>query len=439
MTRALLLLACALVCFRPPDAIAQDLATLSRGVVKVIPKSGSQARIAGTGFIVRSEANALYIVTASHVVEGADDIGVEFFGTRLLYPARILGMEGGDPQGLAALIVEGEVPLDIIVLPMNQERPVRPGDPATMIGFPRNASAPWAVTKGGVVGRRGKAIVFSGAVDEGNSGGPLISDEHVVGVITQSQGQYAYASPSLVARYTLESWGVRFGVHLRSRPAALHPAEISRMLRDKGFNFNYPAQTRWAATRRRQQEPWRPDIGSALGQFRHDYEPRAVGGGRVVIDHATGLMWQRSPLKGLLIGLDDYRGPGTLQLRQHDVAELRKHIDVLNYQRYASFADWRLPTIEELASLLEPRGENNGSFIDPVFDVGERRCCITADKLYTWDDVDTRAEWVALDVAIDFRVGGLFSWEQNGATMHACGVRTMKADELSPRTSAGTK
>ena len=217
------LFAAILQCLLAFDAWPQEIETLQRGVVKVVAKSSGQTRTPGTGFIVRREANALYVVTASHVAEGGDEIGVEFFSARGLYPARILGMEGGDPQGLAVLMVDGETPADVAVLIMNREATVQAGEPVTMIGFPRNVGVPWAVTKGALVGRRGRTIVFSGAIDEGNSGGPLIKDNQILGVITSAQGPYAYASPSLIVQYALESWGVRFGVTLRSKPATVLP------------------------------------------------------------------------------------------------------------------------------------------------------------------------------------------------------------------------
>jgi tetratricopeptide (TPR) repeat protein len=81
----------------------------------------------------------------------------------------------------------------------------------------------------------------------------------------------------------------------------------------------------------------------------HDYNLKAIKGDKVVVDNATGLMWHQS-------GSDD-------EMVWHEALEwIRK----LNKSGYAGCQDWRLPTVEEAASLLEP-SKRNGLCIDPVF------------------------------------------------------------------------
>ena len=77
-------------------------------------------------------------------------------------------MEGGDSRGLAALLVEKEIPSGLSVLNLTTSVAVRGGDIVTTIGFPGISKVPWAVISGNIVGQTGKTISFSGTVEEGN-------------------------------------------------------------------------------------------------------------------------------------------------------------------------------------------------------------------------------------------------------------------------------
>jgi hypothetical protein len=325
-------------------SFAQEIETLQKGVVKIRPISLETSAQTGTGFIVRRGADVVYIITALHVVIGARDAEVEFFTQRnRLVQAKVLQQEGDDERGLAVLAVQGNIPTDVVVLKMNRGGLLRAGDPVTMIGFP-DAGGPWAVTKGEIVGRKAKSIVFSGAIEKGNSGGPLIHEGQVIGVVTQTQSPFSYAAPTVIAQYVLESWGVKFGDQLRSKPATVEPGYVVQMIREKGFNHPGDMSKEGVS-------------GYVRGNFQHEYEVKTFRGIKVVIDHATDLMWEQS-------------GSGTRLARK----ETKGYIDTINGEGQAGFSDWRLPTVEELASLLEPIGENNGLYIDPVFDPRQSVC-----------------------------------------------------------------
>jgi len=80
----------------------------------------------------------------------------------------------------------------------------------------------------------------------------------------------------------------------------------------------------------------------------NDYKDNQDG---TITDHATGLMWQQSGADNLL----------SYQKR-------RKYVRRLNHEHFAGYNDWRLPTIDELTSLLEPEKRKYGLYIDPLFD-----------------------------------------------------------------------
>ena len=96
---------------------------------------------------------------------------------------------------------------------------------------------------------------------------------------------------------------------------------------------------------------WRP-----REYLKNDFEVQ----GDVVIDAATGLTWQK------------FGSPNEITYR-----DAQAYIDKLNRERFGGYADWRLPTIPELISLLEPTKKNGDLYIAPVFDKTQRWCWST--------------------------------------------------------------
>ena len=104
------------------------------------------------------------------------------------------------------------------------------------------------------------------------------------------------------------------------------------------------------------------------GDFTNNYEAQVINGGKVVIDHATGLMWHQS---------------GSLQTMNW--GETYQWVRELNRMGYAGYQDWRLPTIDEAVTLLESRkyGGENGLYIDPVFDSSQKMIWTSDEKAKT--------------------------------------------------------
>ena len=84
----------------------------------------------------------------------------------------------------------------------------------------------------------------------------------------------------------------------------------------------------------------------------HQYEPHSIGNAVVVVDRATGLMWQKGG-----------SGPMTL-------AAAETYVGGLNAERFAGFGNWRLPTLEEAMSLMEPQ-TFDGLHVAPMFQRGQ--------------------------------------------------------------------
>ncbi len=79
--------------------------------------------------------------------------------------------------------------------------------------------------------------------------------------------------------------------------------------------------------------------------------------GPVVIDHATGLTWQQS---------------GSAEYMSYQNAQ--EYIKQLNREQFGGYNDWRLPTVDELLSLVERNKENDDLYISPKFDKRQRYC-----------------------------------------------------------------
>lgn len=103
---------------------------------------------------------------------------------------------------------------------------------------------------------------------------------------------------------------------------------------------------------------WNPN-----GSFDNDFVDNGDG---TVTDRATGLMWQK----------DGSPKPLTLKRSTY-------YISSLNDKRFMGYSDWRMPTVEELASLI--RGNvKSGLHINPLFTT-KRKPCWSSDRGYVED------------------------------------------------------
>jgi len=92
---------------------------------------------------------------------------------------------------------------------------------------------------------------------------------------------------------------------------------------------------------------------ASIGDIENQYRNNEDG---TVTDSKTGLMWQKS-----------------YEIREN-ILEVRQQVDRLNKNKFAGFNDWRIPTLEEIASLVEKKSSaklNSGrqSYLEPIFDV----------------------------------------------------------------------
>lgn len=90
------------------------------------------------------------------------------------------------------------------------------------------------------------------------------------------------------------------------------------------------------------------------GAFANDFFDNGDG---TVTDRATALMWQKDGSSEAMTW-----------------ASAKEYINKLNSDRFAGYSDWRLPTIEELASLMKSNRAKGNLYIDPIFSEKQMFC-----------------------------------------------------------------
>ncbi|KQS72677.1 serine protease [Rhizobium sp. Leaf371] len=144
---------------------------------------GRKVESLGSGFVIDPTG---YIVTNNHVIEGADDIEVNFAnGSKL--KAKLIGTD--TKTDLAVLKVEPKKPLTAV--PLGDSRAMRIGDWVMAIGNPFGLGGTVTV---GIISARGRNInagpydnfiQTDAAINRGNSGGPLFNMKgEVIGINT---------------------------------------------------------------------------------------------------------------------------------------------------------------------------------------------------------------------------------------------------------------
>ena len=186
-----------------------NIEQLKAGVVKIKSISDGKRKL-GTGIIVKIEENTAYILTASHVVLGDSQPKVAFFpqGNQFVI-AHVVGLEGGNPRGLAALAVKENLPDGIQALIIDTALEVHDGTSVTLIGFPEVTMTPWMVTTGTIGGMEGSMITISAPIEEGNSGAPVFIANMVVALMIETRGEFGFAVPMSIAKLALKGWGIR--------------------------------------------------------------------------------------------------------------------------------------------------------------------------------------------------------------------------------------
>ena len=180
-----------------PSETEEPLVNTLRSTARIASEVSAEGISIGAGWVVKKEANTVWIVTNRHVISDSKTdilskkIEVEFFSElpdteRPRYPATIINSTDADDLelDLAVLKVTG-IPDDIQKLEMRPGRVQRDAN-VRIIGHPYTIDNPWSVSRGEVVNYNpnNPEISMSGLFAQGNSGGPVVDSENkVIGIM----------------------------------------------------------------------------------------------------------------------------------------------------------------------------------------------------------------------------------------------------------------
>ena len=174
------------------------------------------ARASGTGFIISKEG---FILTNSHVVDGATKIQVSLYGDdERFYAAKLIGRDQLTDSALIELVEKPTAPMPEVKFGDSSQ--MAPGDWVMAIGNPFGYT--YTVTVGVISatqrglrvtdGRSNEMLQTDAAINPGNSGGPLLNARgEVIGmntaIITNTQTEgnigIGFAVPSNTVRELL--------------------------------------------------------------------------------------------------------------------------------------------------------------------------------------------------------------------------------------------
>ena len=195
----------------PASIVAQSPDDISASIVRITTPTRQ-----GTGVVVALDKDGATILTASHVLLGAQEYEVIFAVDPRRTPvksspANLRGWEPDDETyGLAAFRVSGPLPAGVKAAAFGSADTLRPLDGLVYNGYPNkttsiqyfalNFSAP-----------AGRTFSTDRAIGEGASGGAIVKAGKVVGIASARSGVQTFAVKAEVVQSTLRGWKIEPG------------------------------------------------------------------------------------------------------------------------------------------------------------------------------------------------------------------------------------
>jgi hypothetical protein len=166
----------------------------------------------GTGFVVSTGPGIAAVVTASHVIEGANFVvtfAADSATTIGVDPSDVLKVDTDDRNGLAIFFVRTALPASVRPLRLSSGSfsPTY-GVQASLLGYPDMTATPQVAPRS-FAGRDGLRYAFDLPVAQGMSGGPVVRNGTVIGLVTETDGSRTFVVPASVLREFIDGSGVR--------------------------------------------------------------------------------------------------------------------------------------------------------------------------------------------------------------------------------------
>lgn len=188
----LIIISVFLILVMAPRTTVEAQKNTKAGVVRI---ENTKHNEVGAGFIVKITDKKAYVVTAAHVVRGEHNPRVFLFGGRdQALSATVIDREEDDVKGLA-LLTFTETPQTLsrlVELKLATTSDLGDGESVTFIGFPGTPF--WTVDIGNIRRLEGKNLVLSGTARQGSSGGPVVLNQHAIGLVTDISQSDVYAA-----------------------------------------------------------------------------------------------------------------------------------------------------------------------------------------------------------------------------------------------------
>ena len=150
-------------------------------------------------------------------------------------------------------------------------------------------------------------------------------------------------------------------VDLRGTPSYLSNEDVETILREKGF---FCCESKL--------------FPKLAGSFENDFVRVEKDGASLVRDRKTGLCWLQDERHGMMSSFD----------------QAARKIEDMRQQRYAGYDDWRIPTLEELASLISDEKHQDRRYLDKYFTLTDRAW--TCDRRINEKGMRTDQRWLVL-------------------------------------------